>query len=65
MIINNTQGGEGWKGLTERELIEKAKIAKDLMGIQGIDSPKVEFITACRLTNGGVLYELSTTKVAK
>lgn len=65
LIIDNTQRGESWGGLTERELIEKAKIAKDLMGIQGIDSPKVEFITACKLINGGILYELSTVDAAK
>ncbi|KAG6895720.1 hypothetical protein C0992_013078 [Termitomyces sp. T32_za158] len=33
IIIDNRQGGEGWRGLTELELIEKAKITKDMMGI--------------------------------
>ncbi|KAG6876554.1 hypothetical protein C0992_012458 [Termitomyces sp. T32_za158] len=40
LIIDNAEGGKGWTGLTERELVEKAKVVKELMGIQGLDSPK-------------------------
>ncbi|KNZ71540.1 hypothetical protein J132_08632 [Termitomyces sp. J132] len=65
VIINNGKGGEGWKELSEKELVEKAKIARELMGIQGMDGPKVEFMSARKLKNGGVLYELNSTEVAE
>ncbi|KAG6894382.1 hypothetical protein C0992_006338 [Termitomyces sp. T32_za158] len=65
IIVDNMEGSKGWKGLTEKELVEKAKMAKELMGIQGLDIPKVEFITAQKLRNGGVLYELNITDAAE
>ncbi|KAG5353607.1 hypothetical protein C0989_004715 [Termitomyces sp. Mn162] len=65
VIIDNAQGAGGWKELTEKELIEKAQITKDMMGIQGLDSPKVDIITAWKLKNRGVLYKLKSTKAAE
>ncbi|KNZ77458.1 hypothetical protein J132_05416 [Termitomyces sp. J132] len=65
LIVDNTEGGRGWKDLTEKELIEKAKVAKELMGIQGMDSPEIEFLSARKLRNGGVLYKLNSTDAAK
>ncbi|KAG5349431.1 hypothetical protein C0989_003954 [Termitomyces sp. Mn162] len=65
IIIDNMPGGEGWKGLTEQELIRKAKIMKDMMRIQGLDAPKMEFAMAWVLKNGGVLYELGTAEAAE
>ena len=65
MLIDNVEGNNAWRGLTERELVEKAKIARDLMGIQGLDSPKVEFLSARALKNGGILYELNSAGAAE
>lgn len=64
MLVDNIEGNESWKGLTERELVEKARIARDLMSIQGLDSPKIEFLSARALKNGGILYELNSTDAA-
>ncbi|KAG5735490.1 hypothetical protein E4T56_gene11132 [Termitomyces sp. T112] len=65
LLIDNTEGTGRWKELTEKELIEKAKITKDMMGIQELDSPKVEFLSVRKLRNGGVLYKLSSTDATK
>ncbi|KNZ76768.1 hypothetical protein J132_08679, partial [Termitomyces sp. J132] len=65
MIIVNAKGNEGWKDLAEKALLEKAKIPKDLMGVQGLDTLKVEFFSARKLKNGGVLYKLNSTEAAE
>lgn len=65
MIVDNIDSKDSWNALTERELVEKTKIAKDLMGIQGLDGPKVEFVLARKLKNGGILYELNTVEAVE
>ena len=32
MIVNRVEGSKGWKELTEKELVEKARIIRKLMG---------------------------------
>lgn len=59
LLVDFPEGSSAVKDLSERELIAKAAMAKELMGVAGLDAPKVEFISARKLKNGGVLYELN------
>ncbi|KAF5371838.1 hypothetical protein D9615_009532 [Tricholomella constricta] len=52
-------------GLTEKLLIEKAKMTLDLMGIGGLDAPRgIAFVAVRKLRNGGALYEMNSTEAA-
>ncbi|KAF5383104.1 hypothetical protein D9615_004832 [Tricholomella constricta] len=52
-------------GLTEKLLIEKAKMTLDLMGIGGLDAPRgIDFVAVRKLRNGGALYEMNSTEAA-
>ena len=51
--------------LTEKELVAKANMALDLMGMQATDRPAgTTFIGAKKLRNGNILYQLNTQDVA-
>jgi hypothetical protein len=52
--------------LTEKDLVVKANMALNLMGIEAADQPKnTKFIGAKKLQNGNMLYQLDTVEVAK
>ncbi|KAF5374638.1 hypothetical protein D9615_008935 [Tricholomella constricta] len=56
---------EAIAGLTEKLLIEKAKMTLDLMGIGGLDAPRgIAFVAVRKLRNGGALYEMNSTEAA-
>ena len=53
-------------GLTERELVEKANLALEGMGIRGSDKPVgTKFVAAKKLRNGGVVFEMDSEKAAE
>jgi len=52
-------------GLSERELVEKANLALDGMGIMASDKPAgTKFIAVKNLRNGGVVFEMDSEMVA-
>lgn len=55
----------GFADLTEKQLVEKATLALDLMGIEASDAPgEVKFLCAQILRGGGVVYQLSSPAAA-
>ncbi|KAG6867743.1 hypothetical protein C0993_011739, partial [Termitomyces sp. T159_Od127] len=38
---------------------------KEMMGMQGLDGSDIEFVTARKLKNGGILYQLNSTEAAE
>lgn len=56
----------GLADLTEKQLVEKATITLDLMGIEASDAPEeVKFVCAQILRGGAVLYQLSSPAAAE
>jgi hypothetical protein len=56
----------GLADLTEKQLVEKATIALDLMGLSASDAPvQVTFLCAQILRGGAVLYQLSSPAAAE
>ena len=53
--------------LTEKQLVEKANVALDLMGLQAEDKPVgTQFVGVSKLNGaGGVMYELDSEEAAK
>ena len=52
-------------GLTERELVEKASLALDRMGVRGSDKlTGTKFVAAKKLRNGGVVFEMDSKSAA-
>jgi hypothetical protein len=52
--------------LTEKELVEKAKITLDLMGMAAADRPDdLAFVGARRTQAGSILYQLNSAEAAK
>lgn len=68
VLVEKAPGVEsnGLKDLTERMLIEKAKLALDRMGRGAEDRPEgMEFVAATKLRNGGVVYDMSSVEAAR
>jgi len=59
--------GDGMAELTEKQLVEKANVALDLMGLQAEDKPKgTRFVGVSKLNGaGGVMYEMDSEGAAE
>ena len=67
VVIRKAPGAEGDQlaTLTERELVEKATVALELMGIAAADRPEgMKFLGARRTQTGAVIYTLDATASA-
>lgn len=52
--------------LTELELVAKANLTLDCMGLEATDRPEgTEFVSVRRLANGGVVYDLTSSAAAE
>ena len=59
--------GDGIAELTEKQLVKKANVALDLMGLQAEDKPEgTRFVGVSKLNGaGGVMYEMDSEEVAE
>jgi hypothetical protein len=59
--------GDGMAELTEKQLVEKANVALDLMGLQAEDKlTGTRFVGVSKLNGtGGVMYEMDSEEAAK
>lgn len=59
--------GDGMAELTEKQLVEKANVALDLMGLQAEDKPEgTRFVGVSKLNGaGGVMYEMDSEEAAE
>ncbi|KAF8227499.1 hypothetical protein L208DRAFT_1379717 [Tricholoma matsutake] len=59
--------GDGMAELTEKQLVEKANVALDLMGLQAEDKPEGTWFMGVSKLNGvgGVMYEMDSEEAAE
>lgn len=67
VLVDKAPGAEGnaWTSLNERHIVEKGKLALELMMAESPPPDKIEVIGASKLANGGVLLELSSAEAAQ
>lgn len=68
VLVDKAPGANtsGLEELSEKELVEKARMAYEQMAQTNVDNvPPVQFVGARKLRNGGVIYETGTPEAAQ